>query len=267
MRNTLIGLGLAVALLAGGCSQAEAPGATPSPRSTTAQLDANMNDVANVDLSQTGDLANEGVDGSGTRMPLPDTGQPGNDLSNRNVAAPVNGAVGMDEVMAKNNRDTDRDVASMTEAKTGQQIDGTSLSEQIAMKALQGNSVEQALGEMAMERSANREVEEAARMIASDHKKAEGELRKATLTALPQNPQLNAEQKALQAKLERLSGAEFDKAYINAMVMAHEKDLAMYKQQSKIAPTEALRLYFTETTPVIERHLKHCRGLQAKLAG
>lgn len=156
--------------------------------------------------------------------------------------------------------DGDERVASLSQSKTGLS-DGTEL----ALKIQRGHQAEQELAELAILNSKNAGVREAAQMIFEDHETAENMLRKAAGSELPRIPELTLEQDKLKEKLGELQGAEFDRAFLAAMVEDHEKELTLYREQTGKAPTAELRGYFRSVTPVLEKHLTHCRELLATL--
>lgn len=68
--------------------------------------------------------------------------------------------------------------------------------------------------------------------------------------------QLSASNTALYARLGKLSGTDFDHAYINAMVEGHTKAVALFKKESQTATDSGVRTYASQTLPVVEEHLK-----------
>jgi putative membrane protein len=68
--------------------------------------------------------------------------------------------------------------------------------------------------------------------------------------------QLSTKKTALYARLTKLSGTEFDHAYINAMVDGHTKAVALFKKESQTAADSAVRNYASQTLPMVEEHLK-----------
>lgn len=68
--------------------------------------------------------------------------------------------------------------------------------------------------------------------------------------------QLSANNTALYARLAKLSGTDFDHAYINAMVEGHTQAVALFKKESQSAADSAVRNYASQTLPVLEEHLK-----------
>jgi putative membrane protein len=68
--------------------------------------------------------------------------------------------------------------------------------------------------------------------------------------------QLGAKNTALYARLTKLSGTDFDHAYINAMVEGHTQAVALFKKESQTAADSGVRNYASQTLPVVEEHLK-----------
>ena len=74
-------------------------------------------------------------------------------------------------------------------------------------------------------------------------------------------------QKKTYDRLVKLNGAAFDKAYVNAMVKDHEKDVAAYKTAQGMAKDADLKKYVDDTLPVVEHHLQMIKDMQAKMGG
>jgi putative membrane protein len=240
MRKTLCGLGLALALLGSGCAPTE-PATNPSPNATSARTEVLPRDVASVDLTDS--LTVRDTRDAVELESMPD-------------------AIDSDAMRNQNrerNEEGGQDMAATDTADRTPEM-------QLTRKAMQGHLAEQQLAKLAVSRSNNEEVQEVARMIEKDHQLAEQRLRQAALTDLSENIELNQEQKELHNRLNALQGEAFDQAYIEAMVKDHEKDLKMYREQAKSAPTEALRGYFAQHVTVLEKHLKHCQSVRDSLS-
>ena len=88
------------------------------------------------------------------------------------------------------------------------------------------NLAEVQLGKMASEKGSNPDVKSFGQMMVKDHTKANDELKQVASRLKVQPPaQVDQKHKDLADKLSKLSGAEFDREYINAMVMGHEEVL------------------------------------------
>ena len=66
---------------------------------------------------------------------------------------------------------------------------------------------------------------------------------------------------ALQA-LDRAQSAEFDRAFIDAMVASHEKAIASFRLAAASAADPELKSWAGQQIPALERHLAHARQLQ-----
>jgi len=53
-----------------------------------------------------------------------------------------------------------------------------------------------------------------------------------------------------------MSGAAFDKAYVQEMVKAHEKDIAMFERADKEVKSEDLKKFIEDTVPTMKGHLE-----------
>jgi len=72
---------------------------------------------------------------------------------------------------------------------------------------------------------------------------------------------LNAKDKATKAKLEKLSGEQFDQAYMKDMVKDHTKDVSDFKRESMSALDPDVKKFAAETLPTLEDHLKQATSI------
>jgi putative membrane protein len=152
-------------------------------------------------------------------------------------------------------------------AKKAKSKAGGSSDAQFAMKAAQGNMAEVALGQLATQKAQSDDVKKFGQRMTDDHQKAEQDLEgvasKANLT-LPKEP--NAQQKAEQQRLEKLSGAAFDRAYMQMMVKDHTKDVAEFKKEANsTAANSDLRDYAKRTYPTLDDHLTNAKAVSDSL--
>jgi putative membrane protein len=64
---------------------------------------------------------------------------------------------------------------------------------------------------------------------------------------------------------DSLSGVEFDRAFINHMVMGHEKAISKFEMASENLQDADLKKYAQKTLPVLREHLRMAQKLQSKL--
>ena len=136
------------------------------------------------------------------------------------------------------------------------------------LEAARGGMAEVELGRLAADKASNADVKQFGQRMVADHSKASDELKGLASqknVTLPTEP--DAKQKALHARLSKLSGDEFDKAYIQAMVADHNKDVADFTRASKIAKDPDLKAWAGKTLPTLQEHQKMAKELSAKVRG
>ena len=135
-----------------------------------------------------------------------------------------------------------------------------------AMKAAEGGMAEVALGELATKQAANDDVKQFGQRMVTDHGKANNELKDwASKKGVTLPSDLNAKHKALQARLSKLSGAEFDREYIREMVKDHDKDTAAFDKQSRTGRDPELKAWAAQTLPTLREHQKMAKDLAGKV--
>jgi putative membrane protein len=125
------------------------------------------------------------------------------------------------------------------------------------------------LGRLVQEKSKNKEVREFAAMMVEDHTKAGAELREIAETAAIQTTPADAdksdEHNQLTERLSKLSGAEFDRAYIEAMVDDHQKAVDAAEDKSEGATNDHVKQWAAKALPTLRKHLEQAKQLQEKL--
>ena len=71
----------------------------------------------------------------------------------------------------------------------------------------------------------------------------------------------------LQERLSKLSGAAFDRAYVEEMVKDHRKDVSEFRREAAQARDADLKAWAGKTLPTIEDHFKQVQQLQAQVKG
>ena len=76
---------------------------------------------------------------------------------------------------------------------------------------------------------------------------------------------VNAKHHAAIEKMAGMSGADFDKAYVAAMVTDHEKDIAEFEKADKEVKNPALKKFIEDALPMMKDHLEKIKKFdQAK---
>jgi putative membrane protein len=134
------------------------------------------------------------------------------------------------------------------------------------MKAAQGGMAEVELGRLAATKATNAEVKKFAQKMIEDHSNANTELKAlATKKGVTLPADVGSEHKALMDKLKNLSGADFDKAYVSAMVDDHKKDVSEFEKESTGGTDADTKAFAAKTLPTLKTHLEMIQGIQSKM--
>jgi putative membrane protein len=124
-------------------------------------------------------------------------------------------------------------------------------------KALEGGTAEVQLGQLAQQKSQSEDVKQFGQKMVEDHTRL-GDQMKPIAQQLgvkePNGP--SKKDKQLMAKLEGLSGQQFDQAYIQAMVKDHEKDLKEFQNEAQNGHDPNVKQAAQEGAGVISQHLQ-----------
>jgi putative membrane protein len=144
---------------------------------------------------------------------------------------------------------------------------------QIAMIAVVADSIDIDAGKLAEEKASSKEVKEFAQTMVRDHTAVNA---KATALAKKLNvtPEESATSKSLKAdadktmaKLKGMSGAEFDKAYVDNEVAYHEAVIGVVtKTLIPNTKNAELKSLLESAGPIFTSHLEHAKHLQKSLS-
>jgi putative membrane protein len=137
-----------------------------------------------------------------------------------------------------------------------------------AMHAAQGGLAEVALGKLAAQNASSPDVKQFGQRMVDDHGKANDELTSwASKNNVTLPTDLDAKHKAEQARMSKLTGAAFDRAYMAAMVADHNKDVAEFKRASTTAKNADLKAWAAKTLPTLQEHQTMAKETSAKVRG
>ncbi|MFD1770349.1 DUF4142 domain-containing protein [Sphingobacterium suaedae] len=135
-----------------------------------------------------------------------------------------------------------------------------------ATEAALSGLAEVELGQLALEKADEQQVKDFADMMVKDHGKANEELQKIASDKKIMLPTaLDLKHANIRDDLLSKSGAEFDKAYVAAMVDGHEKTYALMQEGAKNMVDEQLRAFAEKTAPIVKVHLERIKAIQAQL--
>ncbi|SRR5581483_11570782 len=137
--------------------------------------------------------------------------------------------------------------------------------QEFVKKAAQGGMAEVELGKLAAQNASSDEVKKFGQRMVDDHGKANDQLKQlAGSKGVTLPADLTAKDQALKDRLSKLSGEEFDRAYMKNMVRDHKKDVAEFKKESTSAKDNDVKSFASQTLPTLEDHLKQAQSISPK---
>jgi putative membrane protein len=129
-----------------------------------------------------------------------------------------------------------------------------------------GGMAEVELGKLAGSKAQDDAVRAFARRMVEDHGKANNQLAAIAKDANGAVPtELDQEHKDVRKSLDGLSGAGFDRAYIDAQVKDHQTAAQLFAAEVDGGYNAELKSFAGATLPTIHEHLAMARELQMKL--
>ncbi len=166
-------------------------------------------------------------------------------------SAPADTAASDDTAMAD---------AAGTAATTADASDHAS---QFLTDAMKGDNSEVRVGKLAAEKGSTQGVKDFGRMLAEEHG---SHLQKVAAVAqslgVPTTDETKPEADQVYAKLQGLSGKDFDQAFIIAMIEDHKKTIATYQQEASSGDAAAVTDLAKQTVPTLQKHLETAQSLQ-----
>lgn len=136
---------------------------------------------------------------------------------------------------------------------------------EFVLDAAKGGMAEVQLGKLATEHGQTDEVKKFGQRMVDDHTKANDELKSIAASKSIKLPQeLEGKDKALMTRLEKLNGAAFDRAYMNAMVTDHQKDVNEFKKESNTGRDPQVKSFASSTLPTLEEHLQQAKQTRSE---
>ena len=124
-------------------------------------------------------------------------------------------------------------------------------------KAAQGGMAEVQLGKLAVERASNPAVKNFGQKMVDDHSKVGDELKQlADRKGITLPAAVDAQDKATYNRMSRLSGAAFDRAYMQDMMKDHRTDIADFQDEARSGADPDVRSFASKSLPTLQDHLK-----------
>lgn len=137
-------------------------------------------------------------------------------------------------------------------------------SNEFLVKAIRGNLAEVKLGELAEKQATAEPVKALGKTLRTDHAKAlekSQALAKEAGVNVPQDT--NEDARWTYERLSSMTGAAFDKAFVEAAIDDHEKDIELYSEQAEDGDNPKVVEYAQATLPGLKKHLDMARKLES----
>jgi putative membrane protein len=159
-------------------------------------------------------------------------------------------------------------------AQTGNPVSGGNMkagnvsaaSRKFATEAAEGGMAEVQLGQLAVAKASNSDVKNFGQRMIDDHSKANDQLKSVAASeeiTLPTS--IGAKNQATYDRLNKLSGAASDKAYMMDMVKDHEADVKAFEHESQSGTNAGLKNFAGQTLPTLQEHLRMAKDVDAKV--
>lgn len=125
-----------------------------------------------------------------------------------------------------------------------------------ATQAQQGSMAEVEMGRLALNKTSSERVKVFAQKMINEHSKVMDNLKEVAVRVRFKLPDyLATADSEEKAKLEKLSGKEFDFAYMNDMVRAHQEDVAKFDKEADSGQSPDLKHFARNNLALLKQQL------------
>jgi len=140
--------------------------------------------------------------------------------------------------------------------------------QKFVMDAALGGMMEVELGRWAAQKGTTDGVKQFGRRMVDDHSKANTELMSlASRKGITLPTALDQKHQAQMTKITRMTGADFDRAYIKMMLSDHKKDVSEFEKQSTKGADADIKAFAGTTLPTLQEHLTMIQALSGTTGG
>jgi putative membrane protein len=130
------------------------------------------------------------------------------------------------------------------------------------------NLMEIRLGQLAQSKASNAAVKQFGQRMVNDHTRLEQDLSSmVSANGIALNPTLTPAQSDNIARLQNLSGPQFDQAYMSMMIQGHQTDVAQFDTQSRNADSPQVREFAARSLPILQQHLSLAQQVGSQVNG
>lgn len=121
---------------------------------------------------------------------------------------------------------------------------------------------EVAMGKLAVEKGSDDAVKQYGQKLVDDHTKATGELKELAAAGHIDVPDaLDSKHQGRVDKLAKLSGPQFDKAFLKDQVRFHQQNVKDFQDEATKGSVVQVKNYASKALPTLEQHLEQAKEL------
>ncbi|MGH9614250.1 MAG: DUF4142 domain-containing protein [Bryobacteraceae bacterium] len=125
-----------------------------------------------------------------------------------------------------------------------------------------GGIAEVELGKLATQKASSDAVKQFGQKMVDDHSKANDALKQvASQEGVTVPDSLDSKHQSRVDKLSKLSGADFDRAYVKDQLKDHRKDVSEFKREADNGSNANIKNFAAKTLPTLEEHLSMVKDL------
>jgi putative membrane protein len=128
-----------------------------------------------------------------------------------------------------------------------------------------GGLTEVALGKLAVEKGSSDAVKQFGQKMIDDHTKVNDELKQiAVAGSVPIPDALDSKHQSRIDKLAKLSGTEFDKAYIKDQMKYYQQNVKEFQEEAQFGYVSELKDLASKSLPTLQQHLEAAKDLNKR---
>jgi putative membrane protein len=121
-------------------------------------------------------------------------------------------------------------------------------------------------GKLAADKGTDPDVKAFGQKMVDDHSKANDKLKQLAADKGVKLPtELGMMDKHSMEKLQKATGADFDRLYVSEMVKDHKKDVSDFEHESKAAKDSDVKAFASDTLPTLQQHLSMVEATATKI--
>jgi putative membrane protein len=137
-----------------------------------------------------------------------------------------------------------------------------------AQLAAAGGMAEVEFAKMTLQKAKAKSVMDFADMMVKDHGTASDKLRElAEAAKIPLPKDITPDHSEVKKRLDGLSGPAYDRAYIKAQIVDHQKTVQLLAWEIGSGEDAQLQRFAADTLPRVLRHLRAAQTIHAELSG